>query len=69
MAVGVGRLWDDVQSTGFHCSQGFDSCTLFSSHFCLVHTPLAGLGHQRGRGVSSESAYTGEFEPSWVVFC
>ena len=28
MAVGVGRLWDDVQSTGFHCSQGFDPCTL-----------------------------------------
>ena len=28
MAVSVGRLWDDVQSTGFCCSQGFDPCTL-----------------------------------------
>ena len=47
------RLWDDVQCTVFHCSQGFDSCTLYR-----LSIPLPGLGHQRGHGVSSESAYT-----------
>ena len=25
---GVGRLWDDVQSIGFYCSQGLDPSTL-----------------------------------------
>ena len=24
---GVGRLWDDVQSVGFYCSQGLDPST------------------------------------------
>ena len=26
--VGVGRLWDDVQSIGFYCSQGLDPSAL-----------------------------------------
>ena len=37
---GVGRLWDDVQSIGFYCSQGLDPTTLSlqtSSVFRVFH--------------------------------
>ena len=44
--------------------------SLYSSDVLnLLYTPLAELGHQRGRGLSAESVQTGEFGPSWVVVC
>ena len=66
----VGRLWDDVQSIGFYCSQGLDPSTLSSSNFFdLPCVPQAVLEYQRGCGFYSESVYIGVFGPSQLVFC
>ena len=41
---GVGRLWDDIQSIGFYCSQGLDPSTL-SLFFKLLRSSVCSTGY------------------------